>query len=822
MRTLSILIVFIGQLAAMDGNVFARDHVDCDVSADFEVSPADYIHFHVFCYLQPTSRIPVHVTKAFVALYEPCGGGLQVDSFIINASILTHVYLWDYYNKIEVLDAKTFRLLSSVTELCLVGFAKVTRVDRDVFKPLQALERLFLNGFGFNYLKYKDIGLALAGLSGTPLKVIVMDRIHGVLSPGKFLDLDELFQIRNVSIQTWVFSNNLVTEYIGLASRILPELQYFCMGIAGPIDFVSYSELTLDLLIRSRNLTTFILYPLAIGLIDKSVTGDWSGEGFKLLDRSLFLDIVRYQNSKCYLGFELPLGPSLKRFAVRGDLIYYPSTRKSVCFREPNQLESIVMYDSTLNEEMPIILGAQRLKNIAVHNMNVHVFPIHFLKYLPSLEAFSVSLLSLERFVATLNSTFFGYGSSLRIIDMIDCNLTKIPQQTFELLPNLYQLNVSRNNLREFNVSLDCSGNLTFLDLSQNAISTLSREITECLNAVAETRRLKNETLTINLAGNTLSCLCNNTYFIRWIKGSYGIHFPEIESYTCILPNGSRAYVRQLDVNEVDSRCEIWHQTDNGSDCPCNDIVRDQLKRIPLSLDGYFCRNVNGELIAMNSHLPACINIYLTPQFLAPVAVGSLLILALVASLILLYRYRHNERLQPIAECLGIERVVGLALRLLMLTVDEKQESFMHDIFLYVHQVDYHVEKTITDNLSTSRDIVTRNHTFGGVFILDALNECTKRCRWIVPVLTPAFVTDSHSIYYINRVLFDRPHALVPVVWTPLTADNNSNKTINELFKIGDPLCWPGDGDAEVMNERRDSFWMTLLNRTAKETNIAQ
>jgi hypothetical protein len=71
------------------------------------------------------------------------------------------------------------------------------------------------------------------------------------------------------------------------------------------------------------------------------------------------------------------------------------------------------------------------------------------------------------------------------------------------------------------------------------------------------------------------------------------------------------------------------------------------------------------------------------------------------------YRYRHNERLQPIVDCLGIDRIIGHALRLLMLkTGGEDQASFSHDIFLYVHQLDDHAEKFIADKLSTLRAVV--------------------------------------------------------------------------------------------------------------------
>jgi hypothetical protein len=266
-------IVLICLLSTMNTTAAQRSKEDCHVFTDYEVSPHEYLRLDVYC--NPSTPFePENVEKVFISLHPPCSESLQTDALFTNSTALTHVYLRDYNNIIQYLDDTSFHTLINIRELSLVGFARLLRVTGGVFQPLRSIERLFLKGFGFNYMKYKDIGLALAGLSGTPLQVIAMDGIHGVLSPGKMLDLNELFQIRNVSIKTWVFSNNLVTEYVGMVSDILPDLQYFCMGITGPIDFVSYNELTLDMLIRSKNLTEFILYPLAIDLIDNSITGD--------------------------------------------------------------------------------------------------------------------------------------------------------------------------------------------------------------------------------------------------------------------------------------------------------------------------------------------------------------------------------------------------------------------------------------------------------------------------------------------------------------------------------------------------------------------
>lgn len=794
-------------------NVFGVNAEDCNVFADYDVSPANYLTLNAHCD-ESTPPLEVQVEKIVITLNKSCVGSLQVKILISNATSLTYVYIWDSFNTIEYLNGSSFEDFINVREMNLVGFEKLRYLSGDVFQPLKAIERLFLKGFGFTFLQHKDIGLALAGLSGTPLTVIVMDSIHGVLSQGEVLDLSDLFQIRNVSIQTWVYSNNFVSAYTGMASEVLPDLRYFCIGISGPVNYLSYAEFVLDLLIRSKNLTDFVMYSLTAFLNPNH--DDWAMKGLKLLSTNLYSNLTQYANPDCNLGIEFPLTPTLQRLELRGNLVYYPQGG-TACIYQRNALLSASLSNDDLNGVMPIVKGMQWLKDVTIRNMNVAIIPMDFFKPLLSVETFRVSQLSLGSFVATLNNSFFGYRPTLRIVEMSNCDLIKLPKQTFELLSNMYWLDLSFNKLSEFDVSLDCRGSLSVLDLSHNALRTLPAAVIQCLSAVAETTRMKNDKLTVNLTGNTMSCLCDNIYFVRWITTSAGgntIYFPNIDSYECILPNNSRTSIHRVNVVELENDCEVLQRMRNESDCPCDDITRDQLKRIPLSLEGYYCRTVHGEQVPMSGSLTACINFYLRAQFLAPVIIGCCLAISLVILIILLYRYRHNRHLQPIVECLSIERIVGLARRLLMLRSQaEEPASFTDDIFLYVHIDDYEIERTIAERLSTVRRVFTQTDIVCGGFILEALINSAKQSRWIVPVLTPTSIADPLFILFISDVLVQRPLAIVPIMWTPETV-RDTNETIVKMFRLAEPLHWPGDGDEESVNERRDTFWNELLIRT--------
>ena len=89
--------------------------------------------------------------------------------------------------------------------------------------------------------------------------------------------------------------------------------------------------------------------------------------------------------------------------------------------------------------------------------------------------------------------------------------------------------------------------------------------------------------------------------------------------------------------------------------------------------------------------------------------------------------------------------------------------------------------------------------------MVEAMAECIRVCRWIVPVITSKFLSDPVCIDFINRVQFSRPHALIPVVWQE--ALEPTDISVVQLLQTGQPLNWP------ECEDKRD-FWASLLDRT--------
>jgi len=168
-----------------------------------------------------------------------------------------------------------------------------------------------------------------------------------------------------------------------------------------------------------------------------------------------------------------------------------------------------------------------------------------------------------------------------------------------------------------------------------------------------------------------------------------------------------------------------------------------------------------------------------------------------------------------VRECLRMNPVqfVRTALQyVVMRNHDDDRTAFRHDVMVFAHDDDADkVHRRFDDALRPSRRVSTRDDVPFGHSEVNAMARCVRECRWLVPVLTANFLADSFCVYFVTSVQFDRPHALVPVVWDqPLPVDI-ADVAVAELLRTGDPLYWPGD--QAPTNDQR-AFWESLLERT--------
>jgi len=159
-------------------------------------------------------------------------------------------------------------------------------------------------------------------------------------------------------------------------------------------------------------------------------------------------------------------------------------------------------------------------------------------------------------------------------------------------------------------------------------------------------------------------------------------------------------------------------------------------------------------------------------------------------------------------------RFLRTALQYMMIQnrAEEPEPSvYRYDMFVFVQDDDQSSIHThfSEEVLQGERSVITRDNIGLGTVVLDRTLEYISDCRWIVPVLTSNFLSDRECVDFIHRVQFNRPHALIPIVWEQ--PPDVRNVSIEHLLRTGEPLYWPGDLAAP---EDKRNFWSALLERT--------
>jgi Leucine-rich repeat (LRR) protein len=111
--------------------------------------------------------------------------------------------------------------------------------------------------------------------------------------------------------------------------------------------------------------------------------------------------------------------------------------------------------------------------------------------------------------------------------DFSSNRLVHIPICTFQSMARMKILRLNNNQLSDVNFRLSHMTNLSFVDLSNNRLTTLKEESVEELNHVfAKTKVL------INLKNNKFQCTCENLDFLSWMN-EHRSRFLHIERYVC-------------------------------------------------------------------------------------------------------------------------------------------------------------------------------------------------------------------------------------------------------------------------------------------------
>jgi len=629
----------------------------------------------------------------------------------------------------------------------------------------------------------------------------------------------------NASVKELIITDTPL-NYKGSIRQAFPDLVCFCAEGA----FDEQTDTTLpavyDLMFLSDAIEELILYrPEARPAVQTGPVLDTvSMERFlkSILFRAAFLypGLISYFGNRtiqknCTLDRKIKVGGNLSKLIVRGISVWMTAD-KPICIQEDNSLVHIDFTKSHLPDTVPVFVGLKRLQYVSLDSTGIRKLPISLLQYLPSLKVLKLSRNDIGDFMEHVDGDFFGLCPTLEDVQLHSCNITSIPTSIFSRSVNLQRLDISNNYLHTFDLNIQNCTRLTVMNFSSNNIENIAEKRIHQLTQLA--LRVSNNLL-IDLSHNMLHCLCNSTYFIKWLQRSHAdtnINFHDLVSYTCLNPNGSFVRVSDVTVSELEQQCSAIQTLVNGSDCPCDKSQRSRLQQIRVHLDGLFCRNDEGAFVPMTTQpFPSCFNPYTRASFIAPVAVGGTLGIAVLITVGLLVYYRNTRQVRQVRECLEMNplRFVHHAIQYVMMqNRQEENATFRYDMIIFVGDDDRgRIHNHFIKALQGIRSFITRDDFCPGFAEVEAMEECIHVCKWIVPVLTANFISDPICLDFINRVQFSRPHALIPIVWEEQTLEaTDMHISISELLRTRNPLYWVGD-QADLENER--DFWLSFLER---------
>ena len=438
----------------------------------------------------------------------------------------------------------SFNGLTNLRSLEIEDFDELEYMHPDMLKPLEALQSLSFRYIGSkrDALNYTDYGRVLGGINSTRFETLVLYAIHSVHHQETQLNITDLFRHGSVgvSLKHLDLGRNNIGYFRGSPAIELPVLEYISLGenvIVGSRGWLSLSPFWMGILTHPRLATLEI-----IGM-------NLAANTFSNVSFSLNVD------ADCSRAINITLGTQLRLVS------FYSSTFISnslisllpICFIDPLRSFRYIDFSNLHYTQSVTISLAQfhALEYFNVKNVHLREFAIDIFHKMPNLTVLIIGKNDIGNIISSdTESCIFRNNNKLLVLDLAACHLTYIPQNEFIALQQLLSLDVSRNELLHFYVDLHTMRNLQILDLSDNKLTTLSAKTRTELDEMA--------TVQVDISGNPLHCLCNNTDFVTWIHTSKKKFLNKYATF-CIDENNSTNLLFFVDSEKLINVCHPYY-----------------------------------------------------------------------------------------------------------------------------------------------------------------------------------------------------------------------------------------------------------------------
>ena len=441
----------------------------------------------------------------------------------------------------------SFNGLKNLRSLTIEHFGELTHMHKDVLAPLVSLQSLSFRDVRSktNVVTYEQYSRILGGISSKHFQSLQLYVVHSN-SRQETLNITDLFRHGSVgyALKRLDIGQHNIVKIIGSPAKTLPMLER--MSLSGTIAVASRgSRLPLQFwmeMLRHPRLETLNVTGLS-GTVPKTN----SDAGFRL-------------TKDCSQSTNITLGARFRSMSFSNlNLVSDSATPLSrFCLIDQNRTLKYIDFSnfrstSAITTSLPQL---RALKHVDLRNVSLRGFAKDTFDNMTNLRVLLLGNNAIGNIVSNdTESRIFHKHYNLHNLDLSACQLTEIPYNEFSNLRQLQRLDVSGNKLQRFHVDLYAMKTLALLNLSNNTLRSLSANMRRALDEIAAVK--------VDISGNPLQCLCNNTDFVEWTHTTK-VQFLNKSNTFCFDKNNAPVLLFNVDGEALMTECRSntgWYLT---------------------------------------------------------------------------------------------------------------------------------------------------------------------------------------------------------------------------------------------------------------------
>ena len=435
---------------------------------------------------------------------------------IYRTSLPKHLKFLDFsWNDIKALTTSSFGILTELRFLD-ISHCRLHDVDKGVFGGLYNLQ--YLNISYNRELGFASLPNVTFNLNQTKIASLNLNGINCATGIGTIIRRHHLKNIQMTSLKKLsLASNRLELFETGVISNLPRTLQIFS---------TAENKLTAGAyLLEFPSMPEMKVYNMSFQLHPPKYPDSILNQCEEKLDENVKSHVVTMTSENFDFNWSLPLPPKLEIFYAQSSRLYVKDP--TLLVYAPSLRHVYLQNNFLMSLKRPIHAKNNRIETLDLsNNFCSHFFHTNDGQYVKHL---NLSYNDLGRdFEEDTDGTIFRTFTRLLVLDISFNEIISLPKLFLKNSNNLKYIYASGNRLSSWIVDIDTMSKLTFLDLSENKLATLSADTRSQFE-----RAFQRSNLTINLSENGLACTCENQEFMYWIqKNQY--HFWNIENYFCL------------------------------------------------------------------------------------------------------------------------------------------------------------------------------------------------------------------------------------------------------------------------------------------------